>query len=343
MYVIGGIEGGATHSTIVLLNSEGKIIAKGNGPGTNHFLLSMEECWKRIAQMVEDTKLAAGIPKGTPLKALGLSLSGCEKEETNIELADGLRKNYPNVCSLCVASSDTDGSIAAVSANGGITCIAGTGSNTLLINPDGSKYQCGGYGYMLGDEGSAWKIAHTAIKYCIDSMDGFEKSPYSIKTAWNLTKDHFKVETSVDLLDHMYTKFDKAFMASLCKKLADAARNGDELSQHIFRRAGVHLAKGITAVASNAAKELKEREGGLQILCVGSVWYSWELLKDGFLEQLERQTVVEKLSLLKIKTTIAVGAAYMASDRLGLDLKKHYDDNYETFYTYNKFPSNGIL
>lgn len=65
-----------------------------------------------------------------------------------------MSETYPNVAENYIVSSDTEGSIAATSNKGGVTCIAGTGSNTLLINPDDTRAQCGSWGYMLGDEGS---------------------------------------------------------------------------------------------------------------------------------------------------------------------------------------------
>jgi len=339
--IIGGIEGGSSHSTVVLVDHTGKIIAKDTGPGTNHYLLGMPECWKRIAGMVNKVKSEAGIPETTRIKALGLSLSGCENEETNEELRVGLFQAYPDLTEDCSVGSDTEGSIAATSNNGGVTCIAGTGSNTLLINPDGSKVQCGGYGYMVGDEGSAWKIAHTAIKCCIDDLDGFQPSPYPIDWVWKTTTEHFQVKDKMDLMGFFYTKFDKAFIAALCKKIAGGANDGDLLSKHIFEMAGAHIARSISAVVPKASPELVGRDGGIHVLCVGSVWLSWNLLKPGFVKYLEEDGRVQGLSLLKIKTTIAVGAAFMACDKLGLSVTRDYSKNYEVFFKYQKCMKNG--
>jgi N-acetylglucosamine kinase len=90
----------------------------------------------------------------------GLSLSGCEQEETNQELVNGLKDSYPNLSKVFAVGSDTEGSVATTSNCGGITCIAGTGSNTLLINPDGTRVQCGGWGNLLGDEGGGRCLPH---------------------------------------------------------------------------------------------------------------------------------------------------------------------------------------
>nr|CAI5832771.1 unnamed protein product [Callosobruchus analis] len=316
------------------MDPQGRIVGSARGPGTNHFQLGIEACSKRIASLTDMAKKDAGIPKETRLKALGLGLSGCETESSKRELHDQLNSEYPQLAEQIVIGSDTDGSVAATSNKGGVVCIAGTGSNTLLINPDGSRVQCGGWGNLLGDEGSAWSISHGAIKYCFDDIDDFQKAPYPIERVWSLIKDHFKVTDQHGLLSHFYNTFDKAFIASLCKKLSDLAKSGDRLAQEIFKQAGTDLAKAISAVHKKASKELTERDGGLLVLCVGSVWLSWDLIKPGFISFIEDNTSVEKLSLTKLKVDCGVGAAYMAADKLGLDIDREYSNNYDVFFRY---------
>ena len=82
-----------------------------------------------------------------------MTLSGCEDEVTNKTLSDTLLEGYPNTSRTYFVGSDIIGSMKTGLENGGMSLIAGTGSNALLINPDGSTHRCGGWGHMMGDEG----------------------------------------------------------------------------------------------------------------------------------------------------------------------------------------------
>lgn len=84
----------------------------------------------------------------------GLSLSGCEEENTNRLLVETMKKSYPNAATAYLVSSDTLGSLRTGLPDGGIVLIAGTGSNALMTSPDGKTVGCGGWGHMMGDEGS---------------------------------------------------------------------------------------------------------------------------------------------------------------------------------------------
>ena len=96
---------------------------------------------------------------------------------------------------------------------GGVVLIAGTGSNSLLVNPDGSEGRCGGWGHVLGDEGSAWWIAQKAMKFWFDEEDNLIQPPYSSEKIAEAIKSYFGIKDRFGLLTHCYDKFEKPHFA----------------------------------------------------------------------------------------------------------------------------------
>jgi N-acetylglucosamine kinase len=254
-------------------------------------------------------------------------------------LENELRSNYPNLAENYVVCSDTIGSIYTALPKGGMVVIAGTGSNAHLKNPDGTAFNCGGWGHFLGDEGSAFGIAHRAMKIVFDAKDNLEAPPFNTDRVWSIMRDHFSVKTRLDLLDYCYAKFEKSFFSMLCLKLAKAAHEGDELCLKIFSDAGRSIAKSIIALLPNLHSDLIE-DGVCTIVCVGSVWLSYDLLKSGFCKELDSHKIDFDLRLIQLTQSMALGAVYLAADDTEVILPRDYTKNYSIFYTYSKNVSN---
>lgn len=184
-------------------------------------------------------------------------------------------------------------------------------------------------------------MAFRAIKLCYDDMDNFRPSIYSTERVWELIQQHFNITTRLEILDHCYAKFDKPFFAGLCAKLAEAAKEGDELCKSIFRETGEYLAKHIIALLPKVQDELVAN-GDLSIVCVGSVWLSFDLFQESFLKELSKYQFKFGLKFCRITKGCSFGAVYLGADNVNFPLPRSYDDNFNVLFYYNP-QNNGNL
>jgi len=208
-------------------------------------------------------------------------LSGAEDEHTNQDFMTTLKVLYPEVSDYEYLTSDSVGTIVTALEKGGIVLIAGTGSSCRLLNPDGKVHCAGGWGHMTGDQGSAFWISLQAIRTVFDMDDGISNCPYDTQYVKDKMLEFYQLRNKVGILDHLHKKFDKARFAQFCQVLSNGAtQDKDLLCFHLFREAGRILGRHVLAVAKYAEKTLLNQQDGLPIVTVGSVWKSFELLKE---------------------------------------------------------------
>jgi len=337
----GGIEGGATQSQMVLFDSNGHKVAEAEHLSTNHWQVGLDVCVKRLSELVNDAKQKAGIGKDIPLTGLGLSLSGADSVEASEKIKEELHLKHPKLSENIAVYCDTVGTIATACPNGGVALIAGTGSNCQLINPNGDRFRCGGWGHMMGDEGGAYWISHFCLKTVFDVLDNLVPSDVDITRVNQIMCSHFKVRDQFDMLKHLYSEFQKQEIASMCVELAKCAREErDELCLRAFRNAGKMLAWHIQALMPKADKSLLGSDGGLHVICTGSVWKSWDLLQEGFIDGLHPRTVadvkIDEITLLTLNKPASFGAAYLGARNAGFKLPIDFAENATAFFHYKQ-------
>ncbi len=173
MYYL-GIDGGGTRTTAVVTDEKGNIITKKTGRTINFYSVGNETARNNLSDLMNEITAETGIKSFTSA-FIGCSALDCEADE---ETTDALCKGIINTEKIKMHS---DVYIALKSVKGAkLPCVAicGTGSIAATEDNDGRIHVSGGWGHILGDEGSAYSIAVTALKICCQMCDKGEKTPF---------------------------------------------------------------------------------------------------------------------------------------------------------------------
>ena len=230
-----GIEGGGTKTTWILLGEKGEILAQGKlGPG-NFFSVGAN------GLLLLFRKILRALP--LPPATVGICLAGCTGETVRQEILSLARKVFPKAASISVGEDTESGLWAAHGSDDGVLIIAGTGSN-VVGKKRGKILKAGGWGFLLGDPGSAYDIAILALRQIYVTFDqtGYE-SPLA-----KACRQHAGADSLEDLVNFIYRHHGKEYVASFAQVIFTEAEKGNLEAQKILRAASSSLALTTKAV-----------------------------------------------------------------------------------------------
>lgn len=288
-----GVDAGGTKTVGLLADESGRVLTKARGPGANllvHGELAVE---KTVFQVLED------LDPSRPIDAFCLGIAGADRPGERELLTQmvrrlGLRGAVRIVHDAHIAL------VAGAPAGRGIVVIAGTGSIAYGVGADGATARSGGWGYLLGDEGSAYWLGHAAVRAGIRASDGRGRPTL----LFDQVCAQLGVRDSPSLVAWFYDPdLSRYRVAELASLVEEAASAGDPTAGDLLDQAAHHLASAARAVARQLVFE-----GTYPIVLAGGAFKACPSLFDRIQGVLE----LEEAEVKRLSVEPATGAVTLA-------------------------------
>lgn len=272
-----GVDGGGSHTRVWLGRREQPdergVVGRGISKASNPRAQAWQSAVENLQYAVEDAFRSAGIAP-MQVAAACIALSGADREQERTQIRDWARRY--RLAQNVEVTNDAKPILYARGGEGvGIALISGTGSIAWGRNADGQTVRSGGWGPLMGDEGSGYAIACAGLRAAARAADG-RGQPTAILER---LLDHFEIETAEELVPKIYAAgVERAEIATLASFVFEAARNQDAAAQQIVQQAADELALAVHTVAAR----LQLPNGDWRLAVSGGVL----LNREDFCEQL---------------------------------------------------------
>lgn len=279
-----GVDGGGSKTIAFLVPigaAETEPVGIGRAGPSNPNSVGWQRAMENVEYAIDRAFLAAGIPRGPVASAcLGLAGAGLETDQQRIaEWAHRRRiASHPRV------THDGEPILAAGTPDCvGIALVAGTGSFACGRNPEGKWARAGGWGHLMGDEGSAYSVARAGLAAAARALDG--RGPKTSLVEALL--DALGLKDRSGIVKAVYSRqTDRQWLASLAKVVVAVAETGDQAAAAVVNEAATELARLCRAVADQL--ESSRSESPFPIVLAGGLLVHATLLRDRVVEEIRR-------------------------------------------------------
>lgn len=300
-----GVDGGGSKTSAILARMDGRISGRGSGGSSNYHAVGIETACASLDAALHAAFRDAALDSDPALVRMAcFGLAGVDRPEDQAPLRAWAARSWPGMPVMFV--SDARLVLAAGTPDGwGIGVVSGTGSIVYGRNPQGQTARAGGWGYLLGDEGSGYDIALHALRSVMRAADG--RAPQTALS--DLILAHWSLAKAQDLVSFIYrpvvTKTDIAALAVLVEQ---AASQGDPVARGILGHAAHELALAASVVFNHL-----ELPSPTPCALVGGVLTRGNVVVEEF--SASARELGMQLSPLQQVIEPALGAVWLANDQ----------------------------
>ena len=303
-----GVDGGTTKTIALVADDRGHILGAGRGGGSNWVGEDVEIPMAVVVETAQKALQQAGLT-GQDIEMAVFGLAGADWPEDHTRRQKVLERS--GIARRLLVKNDAFvGLRAGTRKPYGVVIVAGTGTNTAIITPDGQEWAYGYYALY----GGARDIAREGILAVFREEDG--RGPHTSLTEAILGKLGYA--TPEALLKAMIAgRVEEDAILTCCPLVFAAAESGDEVATAIIVNHGLALAEYATALIRRYG--LRDQE--FDVVLSGSVFKGQgPLLCDTITWAVHR--VAPRAHVVRARFEPAVGGVLLAYDALGLEVSE---------------------
>lgn len=300
-----GFDCGATKTECALADIDGNIICSASGKPSNYLVIGADNAARNILSLLDKFKNELDFTRAEIEKVV-IGAAGAGRKDD----AERLLKAVTDSASVkgIIFKSITvigDSQIAlegAFSEKPGCILIAGTGSIIYGKDKEGNFFRAGGFGRLIGDEGSGYSIGRKALQAAAGFFDGKVEKTLIVK----LISDKYFINTSDDLISKVYKQ--DLDIASVAQIVLTAAEEGDKIALNILDEESDQLIELIKAMM----KKMNTEE--LNVSPAGSLISNKNDYSDMLLKKIN--TYLPSVKVIKPEHSPVEGAIIIAKEML---------------------------
>ena len=206
----------------------------------------------------------------------------------------------------------------------GAVALSGTGSDAFFVKDCKRLTAVGGWGPLLGDEGSGYDIGLNALKAAIYTYD--KRREESI--LYDLVMEKWNLENLWDIVTHLAgnpdARHEVASAAQLCSKAAHA---GDRAALRIYERAALEMFLQIRTVI----EQHRDEWDGTAVI-MGGAWKGHPRMYEVFKREVELLYPNAQVSLPLYEPVVGCVVLRALRDGLSLDaIRERISENFSMF------------